>query len=165
VDKSRGKLRYLATIGTSSNSDEINLLYRQGREWINQHGGQIDLFKSQEQMQQEKHQTETLLSNIEYILPDGTQLILEKVFRSVGYDQINDNILQNPVIARLSQPMSNLATVDYLKSHFDQDVDLTKIYRYLDELHNTQQEKIQQISVEHIPERYWAGLLVLFSTM
>jgi len=36
-----------------------------------------------------------------------------------------------------------------LKSFFDEDVELHKIYRYLDRLHNTQQEKIQQISVEH----------------
>jgi transposase len=36
-----------------------------------------------------------------------------------------------------------------LKSYFDEDVELHKIYRYLDRLHNTQQEKIQQISVEH----------------
>jgi len=39
--------------------------------------------------------------------------------------------------------------VDYLKSYFDEDVELNKIYRYLDRLHNTRQEKIQQISVEH----------------
>jgi hypothetical protein len=101
------------------------LFYRQGQEWINQYGGQIDLFKSQKEMQH----TETLLSNIENILPNGTQLILEKVFRSVGFEQINDSILQSLIIVRLSQPMSKLATVDYLKSHFDQDVNLTKIYR------------------------------------
>jgi len=39
--------------------------------------------------------------------------------------------------------------VDYLKSYFDEDVALHKIYRYLDRLHNTLQEKVQQISVEH----------------
>jgi hypothetical protein len=53
------------------------LFYRQGLEWISQHG----VFKSQEQKQQEKQQTENLLSNIENALPNGTQLILEKVFR------------------------------------------------------------------------------------
>jgi transposase len=49
----------------------------------------------------------------------------------------------------LSQPASKLATVEYLKSHCEEDVSLSKIYRYLDKLYNTQQEKIQQISVEH----------------
>jgi hypothetical protein len=34
-------------------------------------------------------------------------------------------------------------------SDFDEDVALHKIYRYLDRLHSTQQDRIQQISVEH----------------
>ncbi len=58
-------------------------------------------------------------------------------------------MLKQLVIARLSQPMSKLATVNYLKSHFDEDVQLYWIYRYLDKLYNTQQELIQKISVEH----------------
>ena len=49
----------------------------------------------------------------------------------------------------MCQPLSKSATVDYLKSHFDDDIELHRIYRYLDKLYNTQQEKIQQISVEH----------------
>jgi hypothetical protein len=32
VDKSRGNIKYLATIGISSDIDEINLFYRQGLE-------------------------------------------------------------------------------------------------------------------------------------
>lgn len=53
------------------------------------------------------------------------------------------------MVARLCQPMSKMATVDYLKSHFDEDVDLSKIYRYLDKLYNSQQQTVQKISVEH----------------
>jgi len=52
-------------------------------------------------------------------------------------------------VTRLCQPTSKSGTVDYLKSYYDEDVNLSKIYRYLDKLYNTQQEKIQQISVEH----------------
>ena len=65
------------------------------------------------------------------------------------FDAIDDDILEHLVIARLCQPTSKAGTVDYLKSYFDEDVALHRIYRYLDRLHNTQQEKIQQISVEH----------------
>ena len=53
------------------------------------------------------------------------------------------------MISRLCHPQSKVATVDYLKSHFDEDVELHKIYRYLDKLHSCQQEKVQNISVEH----------------
>jgi hypothetical protein len=56
--------------------------------------------------------------------------------------------LKHLVTARLCHPTSKAGTVDYLKSYFDEDVELHKIYRYLDRLHNSQQEKVQQISVE-----------------
>ncbi len=149
VAKSRGKLRYLATIGTSSDEGEIVSLCHQGKDWIKGREGQGDLFVAQKKADSEKQQIESLLSNVKNILPNGIQLLLEKVYRSVGFDAIEDTILRQLVIARLSQPMSKSGTVEYLKSHFDEDIDLSKIYRYLDKLYNTQQAKIQQISVEH----------------
>ena len=68
---------------------------------------------------------------------------------SIGFNRIPDEILRHLVIARVSHPKSKLATVDYLKSYYDEDVDLNHIYRYMDKLYNTQMELAQQISVEH----------------
>ncbi len=45
--------------------------------------------------------------------------------------------------------MSKMATVEYLKSHFDEDVDLSKIYRYSTDSANRQKDIVQHISVEH----------------
>ena len=149
VDKSKGKTRYLKTIGISSDEKEITELYRQGKKWIVAQCGVCDMFALHEQQREEKQVTDYLLSNIENILLNGTQLILNQVFKLVGFDAIEDDILKHLVVARLCQPSSKAGTVDYLKSYFDEDVELHKIYRYLDRLHNTQQEKIQQISVEH----------------
>jgi len=53
------------------------------------------------------------------------------------------------VVSRICHPQSKVATVDYLKSYFDEDVELHKIYRYLDKLSDTQKDTIQKISVEH----------------
>ena len=63
------------------------------------------------------------------------------MYKSVGFNKIDDDVLKNLVIARLSQPLSKAGTVDYLKSHFDEDLELHKIYRYLDRLYNKQQER------------------------
>jgi hypothetical protein len=52
---------------------------------------------------------------------------------------INDDILRHLVVARLCQPTSKAGTVDYLKFYFDKDVELHKIYRYLDRLYNSLQ--------------------------
>ena len=149
IDKSGGKYRVLKTIGSSSIATTVDELCIQGQKWISHYCGQQDIFEQAGKEQEEAHITEMFLSNIDNILINGIQLILNRVFRLIGFDQINDEILRHLVVARLSQPMSKLATVDYLKSYFDEDIQLHKIYRYLDTLYNTQQDKIQQISVLH----------------
>ena len=149
VDKSKGQYREVKTIGISSDEKILSELYEQGKKWIVAQKGEQDMFALYEQQCQEKQVTEYFLNNIENVLLNGTQLILNQVFKLVGFDAIEDDVLKHLVIARLSQPASKSGTVDYLKSYFDEDVQLHKIYRYLDRLHNTQQEKIQQISVTH----------------
>lgn len=86
------------------------------------------------------------LSNIENILVNGDQLILDRIFDKVGFNQIEDAVFRKLVQSRLSCPSSKAATVEYLKNHFDEDVDLSKIYRYLDKLNHTQQgERHQEV--------------------
>lgn len=45
--------------------------------------------------------------------------------------------------------MSKVATVECLKSYFDEDIRLHNIYRYMDRLYSNQRERVQRISVEH----------------
>ena len=147
--KSGGSFRELKTIGVSSDDKEITALCLAGKRWIAAHCGKRDIFLEAERAREEKQTVEYLLSNIENILLNGTQLILNEVFKLVGFDAIDDDILKPLVIARLCQPSSKAGTVDYLKSYFDEDVELNRIYRSLDRLHNTLQNTIQEISVEH----------------
>jgi transposase len=149
VEKRNGVYREIHTVGVGKDSTEIEFLYHQGIRWIESYCGNGDIFEIHDKELEEKQIIEHLLSNVENVLINGTQLILNQVFKLVGFDAIEDEILKQLVIARLSQPMSKSATVDYLKSHFDEDVQLHRIYRYLDKLYNTQQEQIQKISVEH----------------
>jgi transposase len=149
ADKSKHQFRELKTIGISSDEKVISELYQSGKKWISSNSGRQDMFAVQANEEEEKQVIDKLLSNVQNILLNGTQLILNQVFKIVGFDTIDDKILKHLVIARLSQPASKAATVEYLKSYFDEDVELHKIYRYLDRLHSTQQDKVQQISVEH----------------
>ena len=149
VSKERGRFRELQTIGVSSNEDEINLLYRQGHIWIREHSAVGDIFDRHNQIEFEQAAVRYFFNSIENILLNGTRLILDRVFRLIGFDRIDDDILKSLVTARICQPMSKTATIDYLKSHFDEDIEQHKIYRYLDKLHDTQKERVQQISVEH----------------
>jgi transposase len=149
VDKSGKHFRELKTVGVSNNASEIENLYQQGKKWLSAYLGKRDMFSEHTREQEEKQITERLLGNIENILLNGTQLILNPVFQLVGFDKIGDDILKHLVVSRICQPRSKVATVDYLKSYFDEDVELYKIYRYLDKLHDTQKNIVQQISVTH----------------
>jgi len=149
IDKSSGKYKVFKTIGSSSDEKIITELYEQGKKWISENYGTRDMFTLQSQKEEERQVTEYLLSNIENILLNGTQLILNQVFNAIGFNTIEDDVLKHLVIARLCQPSSKIGTVDYLKSYFDEDIDRNKIYRYLDKLSDTQKDKIQKISVEH----------------
>jgi transposase len=149
VEKRAGKTYYLKTVGVSSDPYEINELYLQGKKWVLDQLGQRDMFLEHTRNIEEKHVIENFLNKIENILLNGTQKILNPVFKNIGFDAINDDILRHLVVSRICQPQSKVATVDYLKSYFDEDVDLNRIYRYLDKLNDTQKEKIQDISVHH----------------
>lgn len=149
VEKRKGIYREIITIGTSNDASVLESLYIKGKKWISSYSGEQDIFEAHDKALEERQVTEYLLSNVKNILLNGIQLILNNVFKLTGFDLIEDEIFRQLVIARLSQPMSKAATVEYLKSHFDEDAQLHRIYRYLDKLYNTQQEKIQQISVEH----------------
>ena len=103
-----------------------------------------------------------ILSNIDNVLINGTQLLLNQVYDSIGFNRIPDEILRHLVISRVSQPGSKLATVDYLKSYYDEDVDLNQIFRYMDKLYNTQMELAQQISVEHTRKLFGGKIGLMF---
>jgi len=162
VEKCKGIYKEIKTIGTSKEPSEIDSYFKQGKKWISSHLGEQDVFEIHNRAIEERQVTEHLLSNVENILLNGVQIILNKVFESTGFDAIEDEIFRQLVIARLSQPMSKAATVEFLKSHFDEDTHLHRIYRYLDKLYNTQQEKIQQISVEHTRRILGGAIGLLF---
>ena len=149
IDKRGGKYRVVKTVGSSSNASDIEKLYNDGKQLLAGYQGRRDMFAEQGSRSEEKHVAEQLLSTIENILLNGVQLILNPVFRIIGFDRIDDSILRHLAVSRICHPCSKVATVDYLKSYFDEDTELHKIYRYLDKLHDTQKEAIQRISVAH----------------
>lgn len=150
VDKHGGKFKELHTVGIAQNEDEVSALCDKGHQWIKSHLGIQELdFEGADDKERELETTKTVLDNVDAILLNGTKLIIDKVYDSIGFNQIEDEVLRQLVVTRLCQPMSKMATVDYLKSHFDEDVNLSKIYRYLDKLYNSQQTAVQRISVEH----------------
>ena len=161
VLKQQGKFTEVKNFGTVASEAEADVLQKKAKRWIDEYGGQ-QLIDFDDRRGREREETERVVSNMDSLLINGTQLLLGRIYDSIGFNAIEDEVLRHLVIARLTQPRSKLATVDYLKSYYDEDVDLNRIYRYMDKLHSTQQELAQSISVEHTRSLFGGRLGLVF---
>lgn len=154
AEKEKGASKYLKTIGTSSNPADIAKFVREGEEYVASRKAamfpELDFDGARGRAAEaELKATEEFLSRIENVYHDAPKRILDRVFDSVGFHAVGDDIFRSLVIARMSFPSSKRATVEYLKSCFGEDYDLHRIYRYLDRLNDTRREEIQAVSVRH----------------
>jgi len=167
VDKSGGRYREVHTVGIAREESEIEPLVKEGREWIRRHKlerqPELDLYGEERRiLESEMEMTERLISNIDNILLNGTELILDRVFDRIGFNKIGDEVFRKLVQSRLSYPASKAATVEYLKNYYDEDLDLSRIYRYLDKLNDRHKEQVQDISVRHTMEVLGGHIGVMF---
>ena len=134
AEKICGKMKELVTIGVAYNEGEVDNLVNEAKEWISKeksrHHPQLDLFgEEREACDRERDEVRRVLSNVSNILLNGCDLILDRTFDHIGFNWIDDEVFRKLVKARLAYPTSKAATVEYLKNHFDEDVNLSKIYR------------------------------------
>ena len=154
VDKSCGRYKELHTIGIARDESETATLRLKGLEWIRQHEltihPELDLYGEERKSREyEMEMTERVVANIDNILINGAELRLNRVFDRIGFNQIEDDVFRKLVQSRLSFPASKAATVEYLKNYYDEDFDLSRIYRYLDKLNDSHKHLVQDISVHH----------------
>ena len=169
VDKSGGKFKEISHIGIAKNESEVEALMERGRQWIAEHEERMHPTldfdgRAEAAMERERREVERVVSSIENVLLNGCELILDRVFDLVGFNAIDDQVFRQLVHSRLSCPASKAATVEYLKNHFDEDVDLSKIYRYLDKLNDRYKGMAQDITCA-TRRRCWAATSGWFSMM
>jgi len=144
IDKSSGKYKVIKTIGCSKKLDVVEKLVLDAKKWIREYTGTLEI-----DFYNEKVVIESVLSNIEQITVQGTELLLGKLFDEVGFNIIDDEVFKQLVISRIIYPASKLKTMDFLEMYQAYKIEKDIIYRYLDKLHNSQKELIQQISYQH----------------
>ena len=153
----------MKNFGVAKTEEEADVLYAKASDWIRTAHGQKEIdFDGDAVMHSERIEVERVLSNISSVILNGPQMILDQIYDSIGFNRIKDDVLRHLVIARVCQPASKSATVEYLKSYFHEDVSLDKIYRYMDKLYNRQRELVQQISVEHTRKILGGSIGLLF---
>lgn len=147
IDKSRGRFKVVKTIGSSKDALEIGRLVAEAKRFIKSHMGlqEID-FSNYNQIYSD------VLSSINSNKLVGVQYVLGKIFDDIGFNQIGDKLFKDLVLYRLVFPKSKLKTTEYLYRYEQKSYSKDEIYRFMDKLHSTYKEFVQQISFKHTME-------------
>jgi len=142
--KINGKSKLIKTIGSSSDSLELEHLIAKARDYINNYGGQISL-----DLSDEASIIKSSFNRISAHNEIGTDLLMGQLFDEIGFSKIRDDAFKKLVLTRLSYPYSKLKTSDYLHRYKSLNIPVQQLYRYLDKLHSSQKELVQDISYQH----------------
>lgn len=157
IEKRNGKSVLVKTIGSSAKEETIRALIEQGEEYILYYGGQQVV-----QFENESQVVEAHFKALQSFRLVGPELLLGKIFDSIGFNQIKDELFRHLVITRLIHPASKLKTTDYLYKYKNEQIDVERIYRYLDKLYKSQKQRIQQISYEHTKQILGGKINIMF---
>lgn len=157
IDKSSGKYKLVKTIGSSSQTFEVESLILKGKEFIKKYSGLQEFdFKNYEAIYTQ------VLSSISSHKLVGINLVLGKIFNEIGFDQVEDELFKDLVLYRLVYPKSKLKTTEYMFRYTQKNYSEDDVYRYMDKLYNTHKETVQQISYEHTLKVLQQGIQVVF---
>lgn len=159
IDKSSGRYKVVQTVGSSDDPIEIEYLVKKGKGIISTYSGQQLIPFDKEK---ELEFIDTFVNNLERFSLIGPELLLGRIFDSIGFGEIQDKLFRHLVITRIVYPVSKLKTVDYLFKYKGIDISVYSIYRYLDKYHQKQMDLVKEISLRHTTALLGGKLSVVF---
>jgi hypothetical protein len=110
VNKSKRKFKEIQRFGSNKSESEIAALCLKARLWIEEYGErQLLDYTEPDLKMQEAVEIERMFTKVDFVLINGIQLLLSRIYDSIGFNLIEDKILRHLVVARISQPVSELA--------------------------------------------------------
>ena len=94
----------------------------------------------------------------------GPEIILGAIFDAIGFNVIEEPLFKALVLARLTYPSSKLKTSEYMLWHQGVEIDVARIYRFLDRLHTSYKERVETIAFNYT-RAVLGGLAVVFYDM
>jgi transposase len=144
IDKSSGKSKVVKTIGCSFDNELVNQFMAEANEFITS----LKCMQSFDFTDYSTLYSQVLASITSHKLV-GIQLVLGGIFDEIGFNAIPDPLFKDLVLYRLAYPKSKLKTTEYLYRYEQKQYTEDDVYRYMDKLHRTQKEKVEQISYSH----------------
>jgi len=157
VDKSSGKYKVVKSFGSFKTESEKLRLIELAQDWMNNHLGTPELDFSGTDIY-----IDQLFNSITLMKRVGYDLLLGGIFDQIGFNKINDEFFRELVLARVAFPKSKLKTTEFLYRYKQINWDENQLYRYLDKLHHSQKEIVQQISYAHTLELFNHNIGVVF---
>lgn len=144
IDKIQGRYKVFKTVGSSKDPEEVERLFLEAKTQARSILGlqEIDFTNHREVY-------ERVLSSITSHKLVGISNVLGKIFDSIGFGKIKDQLFKDLVLYRLIYPKSKLKTTEFLYRYEQKSYSEDQIYRFMDRLHSNYKEKVQQISFHH----------------
>lgn len=147
VQKTNRTNKIVKVVGVAKTKREEELLLLLARTELESVLGQQSLFVEHDDLVVDNFVNSISNDHLQII---GTELIIGKIYNKIGFPTDGScNYFKNLVLCRLVYPGSKLKTVDYFRQHFNTDVSVYTIYRFLDELNSKLKPNIEQISFEY----------------
>ena len=148
IDKSKGHYRVIKSFGTGNTEVEIVRLENHARQYVRELTGMNrTLFENEDEVKLINFVSKITNSQIRVI---GPEIIFGTLYDRIGYGSIENELFRHLVITRLFNPGSKLKTIDYLLRFQGIVYDISKIYRFLDNLCFRKDEKNVNVKDEKI---------------
>ena len=95
----------------------------------------------------------------------GPELIFGKIYDSIGFSVLQEDLFHHLIIARLAFPLSKLKTIEYLCRFQGVMLDLDTVYRFLDKLNSKLKERVEQIAFSHTLKVLQGNISIVFYDM
>lgn len=146
ISKSNGKYKLVKTIGSGHSEQEIQKLMYLAHQELERITQQSKLFVSE---------SDTIVDQVFSALENssirtvGPEIIFGRVYDSIGFNALEEEMFRHLVISRLVFPLSKLKTIEYLYRYQGVALDIDAVYRFLDKLNNKLKPRVEQISYSH----------------
>ncbi|MBR9998691.1 MAG: transposase, partial [Cyclobacteriaceae bacterium] len=163
IDKSSGSYRVAKTVGSSSDPEEIAYLRKKAYTIIPTLIGQTSIdFRSDTTKEFVNNLKRVKTSQVQV---DGPERVFGKIFDNIGFGEISEELFRHLVITRLIAPGSKLKAVDYLERYKGISIDISKVYRFMDTLHRSLKEQVEQIAFDYTNSVLGGKISVVFYDM
>lgn len=162
VSKKGGQYKVEKSIGSSSTAEGISILMHQAKYELSLLQGFQPLFVSQQDTAIEGFLNTLTNSNVQVI---GPELVFGKIYDSIGFGVIEQQLFRHLVVSRLAFPLSKLKTLDYLYRFQGVQLNISTVYRFLDKLQQRLKNQVQQIAYQHTLKVLHGRINIVFYDM